>query len=145
MRPHLADPVNKPAPADIMQTDAHLQEMLAIRKSSPLFRLGDKQAVIDRLTFYNTGPNQLRGLIVMSLSDKVDANIDPNYASIVVLFNANDEPQTFTDPAFTGLNLQLHPIQTSSADPIVKTATFNSSAGTFTIPARTTAVFVEAE
>ena len=39
-----------------------------------------------------------------------------------------------------GAALMLHPVQAASADPVVQTATFD--AGTFTVPAMTTAVFV---
>ena len=48
----------------------HFREMLAIRQSSPLFRLRTAPEVISRLAFHNTGPSQVPGLIVMSLDDQ---------------------------------------------------------------------------
>jgi hypothetical protein len=63
----------------------------------------------------------------------------------VVLVNANDEQQVFTAAAFNGKKLMLHAVQRSSVDPVVKTAKFNATTGSFTIPGRTTAVFVEYE
>ncbi|MFQ5615868.1 MAG: alpha-1,6-glucosidase domain-containing protein [Anaerolineales bacterium] len=36
----------------------------------------------------NTGPGQIPALIVMSISDMVGENLDPNYDQIVDLFNA---------------------------------------------------------
>jgi hypothetical protein len=62
-----------------------------------------------------------------------------------VLFNAAPWPQTFTAPALAGARLGLHPVQQSSADPVVRTARFERGTGTFTVPARTTAVFVSAQ
>jgi len=99
--------------------------------------------VMARLTFLNVGPDQIPGLIVMSLDDSGDlADLDPANQKIVVLFNASDEQLTFTDAGFVDAAFQLHPVQAVSADPIVKTATFDAATGAFTVPARTTAVFV---
>ncbi|MDY7077379.1 MAG: pullulanase-type alpha-1,6-glucosidase [Chloroflexota bacterium] len=142
MAPLLADPALKPAPADIQRSVQHLREMLEIRASSPLFRLETLEEVQARLAFHNTGPSQIPGLIVMSLSDPL-AEVDPNYSLTVVLFNATDEPQTFTEAAFSGATLNLHPVQADGYDPVVKTASF--ATGVFTVPARTTAVFVQAQ
>ena len=49
--------------------------------------------------------------------------------------------QTFSDPAFVGMDLSLDSIQASSVDPVVRTARFNSTTGAFTVPGRTAAVF----
>ena len=100
-----------------------------------------------RLKFYNTGPNQVPGLIVMSLSDKVPTlpDLDPAREQIVVLFNATDEPQVYTIAELAGQGFRLHPVQTNSADPVVRGAWFNPQTGAFTVPARTTAVFVQGE
>ena len=69
-------------------------------------------------------------------------DLDPAYELIVVLSNAAPDAQQFTAPAFASLLLTLHPVQVRSADITVRTARFNTNTGTFTIPARTTAVFV---
>jgi hypothetical protein len=44
---------------------------------------------------------------------------------------------------FRRQKLVLHPVQAFSHDSVVRTSKFQSSTGTFTIPARTTAVFIE--
>ena len=116
------------------------RELLQIRKSSPLFRLQTAEQITRALTFLNTGPDQTSGLIVMHLSD-VD-NLDPNYSDIVVLFNANKDALTFADSGFNGKEYSLHPIQQNSTDPVVRTAAFDSATGSFSVPGRTTAVFV---
>jgi hypothetical protein len=63
----------------------------------------------------------------------------------VVLFNASDMAQNFTLAELVGRDLQLHPVQTASADSIVQGATFDPATGVFTVPPRTTAVFVQSE
>jgi pullulanase-type alpha-1,6-glucosidase len=146
MRPLLANPALQATPADIAAASAHFRELLAIRQSSPLFRLQTAEDVLARLTFFNTGPDQLPGLIVLHLSDTVGVasltDLDPAHQHIVVLFNANPAPVTFTEATFANLDLQLHPIQQNSADAAVKESKYEATTGAFTIPGRTTAVFV---
>jgi hypothetical protein len=120
-------------------------ELLQIRYSSRLFRLQTAEDVQARVTFLNTGPEQLPGLIVMSISDSLDPDLDRDLESIVVLVNANDEAQTFTAAELASKKLVLHRAQRGSVDGVVKSSRFNRTTGTFTIPARTTAVFVEYE
>ncbi len=139
-RPLLADPALEPTQTDIVNASAVFREYLQVRTSSPLFRLQTADEIERALTFLNTGPDQTPGLIVMHLSD-VD-NLDPNYSDIVVLFNANQDALTFSDSGFSGNEYSLHPVQQNSADPVVRTAAFDSAAGSFTVPGRTTAVFV---
>ncbi len=134
-----------PTSENIRQTAVHFQEMLQIRRSSPLFHLPTAVDVQERLAFYNTGRDQIPGLIVMSLSDRVGENLDPNFELIVALINANDEAQTFSQPDLAGFPLALHFVQQNSADPVVQTAVFDPNSGAFTIPGRTTAVFVMPE
>jgi pullulanase/glycogen debranching enzyme len=143
MSPLLADPNLDPDHDDIMQSVHHFREILAIREDTALFRLETAQQISESLRFHNTGPDQLPGLIVMSISDDGDVDYDANHEMVVTLFNANDEPQTFTEAGLAGRMLALHPIQANSADPVVKTSTYDNATGTFTVPARTTAVFVD--
>jgi pullulanase-type alpha-1,6-glucosidase len=145
MRPLLGNPALDPEPEHIQAALAGFEELLEIRESSPLFRLGDADLVQDRLDFYNTGPNQREGLIVMGLDDTSGTDLDPDHEGIVVLFNSNDEPMTFQISAYARALFQLHPIQAASADSVVRGATFDPRTGTFTVPARTTAVFVRNE
>jgi pullulanase/glycogen debranching enzyme len=142
--PRLANPLLKPGSADLQANFAHAQELLEIRGSSPLFRLQTEADVMGRLQFTNTGPSQTPGLIVMRLSDQVDAlpDIDYWHEQIVVLFNASDEAQSYTLPDTTGKFFKLHGVQGSSADPVVRTSAFEIASGKFSVPARTTAVFV---
>jgi pullulanase-type alpha-1,6-glucosidase len=145
MGPLLADPDLKPGGSDIQSSAVHMQEMLEIRDSSELFRLETEGDVRDRVQFHNTGSDQTPGLIVMSLSDFVEPDLDGEYELIVVLFNASDEPQTFTIGDLAGDYLWLHLVQDVSTDSIVTTSSYDKATGTFSVPARTTAVFMELE
>jgi pullulanase len=140
MTPLLSNSAYTPLPTNIAYTEAAFQELLKIRYSSGLFRMPSFEEVQQNLTFLNTGQDQTPGLIVM----KLDAN-GGNYGiykHVVVFFNATNAAVTFTDGRLEGLSLSLHPVQAASADPVTRTSTFNCGAGSATIPALTTAVFV---
>ncbi len=141
--PLLADRALWPSPALIRSSKTHFEEMLRIRKSSPLFRLRTGAEIQAQLAFLNTGPEQTAGLIVMALAEPRVTHLDNPYKRIVVLFNANPTAQTFTEASLRDVQLRLHPVQQASADPVVRGAAYDSASGTFTVPPRTTAVFVE--
>jgi pullulanase-type alpha-1,6-glucosidase len=141
MEPLLANPDLKPGKDDITFSAALYQELLQMRYSSPLFRLQTAEEVQARVAYHNTGPDQLPGLIVMTVSDRVGPDLDRAHEQFVVLVNANDEEQTITLPDLAGLEFALHLVQVNSVDDVVKTASFDSASGAFTVPGRTTAVF----
>jgi pullulanase-type alpha-1,6-glucosidase len=141
MQPLLANRLLKPSKADILFAAAHFQEMLKIRKSSPLFRLRTADEVKQRVKFYNTGPWQTPSLLVMCIANP-DLDLDPQFAMIAVLINASKASITFSEAALLGIPFRLHPVQAASNDPVVRSASRDRSNGAFTIPARTTAVFV---
>jgi hypothetical protein len=98
------------------------------------------------VTIPNSAPDQIPGLIVMSIADDGDlADLDPNAQRIVVIFNANRDEQTFSDETSTGQDFELHPILADLADSVVQTAAFDAETGTFTVPDLTAAVFVLGE
>jgi len=138
-KPLLANPRLAPAQSDIEFASGVFREFLQIRKSSKLFRLETEEQVMSNVSFYNTGPNQIPGLIVMDLKDTKD--IDPDYKEIVVFFNARPDPVMFTDPAFAGKTFKLHSVQQHSNDKLVRDSKFDPTSGAFTVPGRTTAVF----
>jgi pullulanase len=139
----LADPALKPGPDHIAQALAHFEEVVRIRKSSRLFRLRTGADIQQRVRFENTGSAQTPGLIVMSLQGDVPA-AQGEFERAVVFFNATGTEQRFTAEAFQSQQLVLHPVQRESADALVRTASFDSAAGTFVVPARSTVVFVTA-
>lgn len=141
MQPLLAREDIAPAKEDVMQTVLHFQQMLLIRKSSPLFRLRTADDIMARVAFHNMGPDQLPGVIVMSINDTEGEDLDPFNEMVVVVFNAAPGTITFNGEAFAGLDLELHHLQATSDD-IVNTSTFDAATGTFSVPGRTAAVFV---
>jgi len=139
--PALADPNLKPSAQDIQGTNRHLLEMLVIRKTSKLFRLRSGDEIKKAVSFYNVGPAQIPGLIVERIVNTDKFCLGASQA--VVTVNASPQALTFTDPAFRQQPLLLHPVQALSQDPVVRTSRFQKQTGTFTIPARTTAVFIQ--
>lgn len=116
------------------------KEYLMIRRDSPLFRLRTGADVIERVGFHNVGARQTRGLIVMSIDDGAGlVDLDPANDAIVVLINGTGEEQTHAVPTAAGF--ELHSIQQTSIDTVVRSASFAD--GSFTVPARTMAVFVK--
>jgi pullulanase-type alpha-1,6-glucosidase len=140
MQPLLADPALAVTQADMQLQNALFREWLQIRASSPLFRLETAADIIDRLSFFNTGADQIPGVIGMRLSDTVGADLDPAYQDIVVIFNATPDAQMLTVDGL-GEGYVLHPVLAASADAVVRDASYDG-AGAFTVPGRTTAVFV---
>jgi pullulanase len=130
-----------PEPHHIRRNAEHFRELLQIRRSSPLFRLRSAQEIADTLSFSNTGPDQVPGVIVMHLDDV--HGLDPEHASVTVVFNGTPDVQRLQAEAVAGRRLQLHPVQRRSGDPLVKFSRARND-GTLIVPGRTTAVFVEA-
>ena len=126
MRPLLSDPALKPSAADIRTAHERADELLAIRFSSPLFRLGSA-VKIQRDVSFPTGTSP--GVIVMKLADE-----------IVVVLNARPGPTSETVPGAAAGSWALHPVQAGGGDPVVKQA--RAAGDTFTVPGRTVAVFV---
>jgi pullulanase len=116
---------------------ANFKELLAIRKSSPLFRLRNQAQIDQRLKFYNTGPFQIPGVIAMSIDGCAEPGLTPAEGAVMVVINASDDPRTLD--LLGNETWTLHPVQAASADPVVRTATHGASG--FFVPARTTAVF----
>ena len=142
MKPLLADPALKATPEHIKRSLEHFEEMIRIRKSSSLFRLRTAGDIQRRVRFENTGPNQLPGLIVMTIEGDRFARLG-EYEQAVVLFNGADEEQRITVNGLKDARLELHPVLKDSTDPVVRSAAFDVGTGGFTVPARTTAVFVQ--
>jgi pullulanase len=143
--PVLRNPLIKPATADIVRAKNYVTDMLAIRKDSSLFRMRTAADIGERMRFYNVGPQQVGGLIVMALDGASPRPYDgAKYKGVVVLFNVDKVAATVTVPELSGRVLSVHPVQQQSvSDTLAKTATYASASGTFTVPGRTTVVFVQ--
>ncbi|MFB0585081.1 pullulanase-type alpha-1,6-glucosidase [Aeromonas salmonicida] len=89
----------KPSGADMATMVGFYQELAELRQSSRLLRLGSGAEVIKRVDFRNTGPDQVPGLIVMTVDDGVNAgaDLDPAIEGLVVMINATNQPQSIND------------------------------------------------
>jgi hypothetical protein len=68
---------------------------------------------------------------------------DPSgITDVMVVFNASPAPVLLDDADVRTGPWELHPVQRASSDPIVREASYDAGGHTFTVPARTTAVFV---
>ncbi len=141
MSPLLSNSTYTPLLANIAATTAAFQEFLRVRYSSGLFRMADLRDIQRNLTFLNTGQTQMPGVIVMKLDDSAGRYSGFNH--MVVVFNATTSTVNFSNASLQGMKLHLHPVQAASADPIVTQSTFNGQQGTASVPALTTAVFVQ--
>ncbi|WP_438294203.1 pullulanase-type alpha-1,6-glucosidase [Streptomyces sp. HUAS TT7] len=128
-KPLLTNPSLTPGCAQINGTSAAYQDLLAIRGSESAFGLATADQVQSALSFPLSGTDETPGVITMRLGP------------LVVVFNATPEAQTQRAAALAGTAYALHPRQAAGADPVVKTATYDQSSGSFTVPARTVAVF----
>ena len=139
--PLLADPNLKMDKAHIEMSLGMFEDMLRVRKDTALLRLRTGAQVMDKLTFPNTGSQQIPGVVVMHLDDTVGEDVDAKYQQVVVIFNGSNAAITLTDETLAGAAYELHPMLASGSDAAMKTASYDA-AGTFTVPAYTTAVFV---
>ncbi|MET7678222.1 pullulanase-type alpha-1,6-glucosidase [Streptomyces seoulensis] len=113
----------------ITGASAAYRDLLRIRTTEDAFSLATTAQVQDHLSFPLSGKDETPGVITMRLGD------------LVVVFNATPEQQNQRVGALAGTDYHLHPAQASGADDVVKSATYTAGSGTFTVPARTVAVF----
>ena len=76
MLPLLGDGDLEPAPDELADATAAAAELLRIRFSSPLFRLGTADRIQDRVAFPIGGPGQTPGVITMTLDDQGGRDLD---------------------------------------------------------------------
>ncbi|MEV6375002.1 pullulanase-type alpha-1,6-glucosidase [Micromonospora musae] len=139
-RPLLADPALVPDCAAIDVTDARYAELLRIRASSPVFGLATAEQVQRRVAFPLSGAAETPGVLTMTLDGR---GLDPRWSSVTVVFNSTPETVTQRLPGLRGADVSLHPVLRASADPALRTASFDRASGTFTVPARSVTVFVQ--
>ncbi|MGC5035474.1 pullulanase-type alpha-1,6-glucosidase [Streptomyces sp. DT190] len=108
---------------------AAYRDLLRIRAAERDFSLGTAEQVQSRLSFPLSGTDETPGVITMRLGD------------LVVVFNATPERQEQRVAALAGTGYRLHPVQAAGADATVKSSAYAEKSGTFTVPARTVAVF----
>ncbi len=143
IKPLLANPALAPGQDEILMTRALFAQWLQIRASSALFRLRSAERIQQLVRFHNTGPEQIPGLIAMSISDDPAAEIDPNYGVMIVLWNADPGAVEFMLEGWQAGELALHPLL--EQDPYASQASYDPATQVFRLPGRSTVVFVGAD
>ncbi|WP_089156092.1 pullulanase-type alpha-1,6-glucosidase [Micromonospora sp. NBS 11-29] len=138
-KPLLADAKLVPDCAAIDLADARYAELLRIRRSSPVFGLPTAEQVQKRVAFPLSGEKETPGVLTMTLDVR---GLGGAWTSVTVIFNATPETAKQTVTGLRGADVALHPVLRNSADPVLRTASFDRAGGTFTVPARSVAVFV---
>ncbi|MFL1453365.1 pullulanase-type alpha-1,6-glucosidase [Marinobacter sp. GN3S48] len=124
-----------PTPGEISYTREQVEKLLSVRSQSELFRLQTAEQVSERLSFHNTGADQLPGVILFSLDDGPDnglADLDSDVDQIVVAINGTGTEQSLD----TGLSGTFTVMADTSP-----TASAAAASGTFTVPGLSVAVF----
>ncbi len=141
LKPLLANPALKPAPADIAFARDAFRDLLKIRASSTLFRLRSAADIRQRLHFFNTGSQQVATVVAAHIDGAGYAGA--RFTALDYLINVDKVAHSVAGPK--GKRLRLHPVHLAkdAADQRAATASYDSATGTFTIPPRTAVVFVE--
>ncbi|WP_024287088.1 pullulanase-type alpha-1,6-glucosidase [Cellulomonas sp. KRMCY2] len=142
-QPLLADPALVPTPQDIAAATAAAQDMLRLRFSTDLFRLGDAGLIEQKVTFPNSGPDAAPGVIVMRVDDTVGRDVDRRLDGLLVVFNASDEEITVPVDGLAGTTYALSPVLAAGSDDVVRQTGWDVATGTVTVPARTVTALVD--
>jgi pullulanase len=141
LKPLLANPALKPAPADIAFARDTFRDLLKLRASSTLFRLRSAADINQRLRFYNTGPAQAPTVLAARIDGKGYAGA--RFNAVNYFINVDKSAHSIALPP--GRHMRLHPVHTApgAADKRPAAAAYNRATGMLSIPARTAVVFVE--
>ncbi len=143
IQPLLASPALRPDGAAIAFARDGFRDLLAIRKSSTLFRLRTAADVKLRLTFPNSGAGQVATVMAGHLDGT--GYTGAGFAEVLYLVNVDKVAHDLVLAAEAGKPWVLHPVQDSAtaADQRPRTqAAYASATGTFTVPPRTAVVYV---
>jgi pullulanase/glycogen debranching enzyme len=143
-QPLLANSALKPTANQVHSATEQAQDLLRLRFSTPLFRLGSADQVNAKVTFPASGTADAHpGVIAMRIDDTKGADADPALRGLLVVFNASPDPVTQQVPGLAGASLALSPVQAGGSDPVVEGATWDANSASATVPGRTVAVFVQ--
>jgi pullulanase-type alpha-1,6-glucosidase len=139
LAPLLADARLKPEPEDIRRAHAHALDLLRLRTSTRLFRLGTAARVRAKVSFPAANSwHQLPGVVVMVIDDTADP-VDDRWSGLLAVFNATPWLVRQGLPLDVS-DYRLHPVQADGRDDLVRTC--EVGADWVTVPERTAAVFV---
>ncbi|MFH8562452.1 pullulanase-type alpha-1,6-glucosidase [Streptomyces sp. NPDC017988] len=129
-KPLLGSSALTPGCREIDGASAAYRDLVRLRATEPAFSLKTAAEVQSRLSFPLSGTTaETPGVVTMRLGD------------LVVVFNATPDIRTQRVPALADTAYRLHPVQAEGADTTVRQASYERESGTFSVPARTVAVF----
>ncbi|MBC7918331.1 MAG: DUF3372 domain-containing protein [Rhodoferax sp.] len=143
IKPLLANPDIRPQGVNIRWARDQFNDLLRLRASSSLFRMPTAKDIQQRLTFFNTGPQQVPTVLVGHL--RGDGYPQAGFREVLYLVNVDKVTQQVRVDALKGKPFVLHPVHLAkqAADQRPRReARFDAPQGIFQIPARTAAVFV---
>ncbi len=130
-RPLLTAPALTPDCGDIEGAAAAYQDLLKIRTTEKTFSLASADQVQKAVSFPLSGKEETPGVITMRAGD------------LVVVFNATPSQQKQQVTGLADTPYALHPVQAAGADATVRKSAYDPATGTFTVPARSVAVFTK--
>ncbi|MFZ5548216.1 MAG: alpha-1,6-glucosidase domain-containing protein [Pseudomonadota bacterium] len=142
-KPLLADAAAiAPSPKDIAFARDAFRDLLAIRASTPLFRLRDAAEVAQRLSFPNSGPQQNPAVLVGRLDGQ--GRNDARFGELLYFVNVASSAQALVLPELQRAGWRLHPVQASrqAADKRPRQMLLDAAQGRITLPPRTALVLV---
>jgi pullulanase-type alpha-1,6-glucosidase len=142
-QPLLADPALVPSSADISTAALASRDLLRLRYSTDLFRLGSAQLIEQKVSFPVGGPDAPPGVIVMRINDTVGPDVDRRLDGVLVVINASPDGVSVAVPELAGERYRLSPVQAAGSDPVVRNTTWDTASGTAGVPGRTVAVLVD--
>jgi pullulanase-type alpha-1,6-glucosidase len=142
-QPLLANPALAPSRQDIATASAAAEDLLRLRSSTDLFRLGSADLIEQKVSFPNGGPDATPGVVVMRVDDTVGRDVDRSLDGLLVVFNASPDTVSVPVDGLAMTSWKLSPVQARGSDPVVKQTTWASATGTVTVPGRTVAVLVD--
>ncbi|QQC94181.1 pullulanase-type alpha-1,6-glucosidase [Streptomyces alfalfae] len=129
-KPLLASAALNPGCREIDGASAAYRDLVKLRASEPAFSLTTAAEVQSRLSFPLSGTDaETPGVVTMRVGD------------LVVVFNATPDAREQRVAGLKDTAYRLHPVQAKGADTTVKASSYERKSGTFTVPARTVAVF----
>lgn len=141
MQTLLANPTLRPGPKAMRRARDMTFELLQMRSSSALFTLGDADAIIQSVSFPNAG--RTPGVLAMLIQADGAASTEDPFQQVLVVFNGT--PKTVEAPV-AGLareHFELHPVQAGGVDRTVQSSKWDYRTGSYEVPGRTVAVFIQ--
>src|SRR5690606_33964657 len=106
---------------------------------------GSAGLIDQKVSFPGSGPDAQPGVVVMHVDDAVGRDVDRSLDGLLVVFNASPEAVTVPVEGLAGERFALSQVQAKGSDPVVKQSHWDAASGRAGVPARTVAVFVDAQ